>query len=159
MAGAVHFRRSFDVGSVRLTERFVKADPVSMDDQGQMAEFLAETFAQAPAPPERSTVVGVAGTVTTLYCIQHEIDPYDATRVEGGELALAELRQVRRRLCALDLDARRRLKGLQPKRADVIPAGAMILEKAIERLEASRCGVSDRGLRWGLLAERFGALT
>jgi exopolyphosphatase/guanosine-5'-triphosphate,3'-diphosphate pyrophosphatase len=49
------------------------------------------------------------------------------------------------------------LKGLQPKRADVIPAGALILLCALERLGASDCLVSDKGLRWGLLNHRFGA--
>ncbi len=50
-----------------------------------------------------------------------------------------------------------RCKGIQPKRADVIPAGALVLEHALAALGAPSCTVSDRGLRWGLLVDRFGA--
>jgi exopolyphosphatase / guanosine-5'-triphosphate,3'-diphosphate pyrophosphatase len=60
------------------------------------------------------------------------------------------------RLWALPLDERSRLPGLQPKRADVIPAGALILQAAMEQLRFPSCTVSDRGLRWGLLFHRFG---
>jgi exopolyphosphatase/guanosine-5'-triphosphate,3'-diphosphate pyrophosphatase len=101
--------------------------------------------------------VGVAGTVTTLYTVQHRIDPYDAARVQGGTLSLAELEALVDRLCQLPLAERRVLPGLQPKRADVLPAGALILVESLRALGLRRCRVSDRGLRWGLLAHRFGA--
>ena len=154
---AVRFRRSFDVGSVRLTERYIRHDPPTPEEQAQVCTFLERTFASAPPPPVGAEVVGVAGTVTTLFAVQHRLDPYDAARVEGGTLSLDELRGLRERLCALPLEERRALPGLQPKRADVICAGAMILETALAQLGAKGCTVSDRGLRWGLLASRFGA--
>jgi exopolyphosphatase/guanosine-5'-triphosphate,3'-diphosphate pyrophosphatase len=154
--GSIDFRRSFDVGSVRMTERFVKADGLDEATQEALRRVLADAFAPAPVAHVGATVVGVAGTVTTLYAVAHAIDPYDAARVEGGELKLEELRALRRRLWAMSLDERRGLPGLQPKRADVIPAGALILECALERLSVRSCLVSDRGLRWGLLAQRFG---
>lgn len=155
-AGAVQFRKSFDVGSVRLSERFVRAETVDAQTQEKMVALLRQTFEAMPKPSGPVCVVGVAGTVTTLYAIEHQIQPYDAQRVEGGVLALESLAALREKLCALPLSARQRLPGLQPKRADVIPAGALILETALRCLGASECSVSDRGLRWGLLAQRFG---
>jgi exopolyphosphatase/guanosine-5'-triphosphate,3'-diphosphate pyrophosphatase len=151
------FRHSFDVGAVRMTERFVTADPIPVSEQDAVIAHLRQAFAQAPEPPEGSVAVGVAGTVTTLFAVQHGIARYDGSLVEGQTLGLDEVRVLRQRLCATPVDERRMLPGLQPKRADVICAGAMILECAMERLGADRMVVSDRGVRWGLMVTRFGA--
>ena len=103
------------------------------------------------------SLVGIAGTVTTLFTVRHAIEPYDAARVHGGELSLAELDALVEQMCQTPLAARQKLPGLQPKRADVIPAGALVLRECLRALGQERCLVSDRGLRWGLLTHRFGA--
>src|SRR5262249_3397988 len=95
--------------------------------------------------------------VTTLFAIQNQVEPYDAARVHGGTLTLEQLTHLTERLMRTPLEDRKRLPGLQPKRADVICAGSLILQTALERLGATHCLVSDRGLRWGLLRERFGS--
>jgi exopolyphosphatase / guanosine-5'-triphosphate,3'-diphosphate pyrophosphatase len=156
-AGKIHYRRSFDVGSVRLTERMVTAHPIPGAERARLSEHLTQTFSALPEPPAGARLVGVAGTVTTLYAVEHRVDPYDAARVQGGKMSLDEVRALARRLCDLPLEERKALPGMQPKRADVICAGALILVAAMERLSARECVVSDRGLRWGLLAHRFGA--
>jgi exopolyphosphatase/guanosine-5'-triphosphate,3'-diphosphate pyrophosphatase len=156
-AGQVDFRKSFDVGSVRLTERYVSSDPISPADQEKVRGHLGAVFSALPKPRPETTVIGIAGTVTTLFAVQHSVEPYDAARVQGGTLQLTDLRSLRAHLCSLPLAERKRLPGLQPKRADVICAGALILETALERLGAAECRVSDRGLRWGLLMHRFGS--
>lgn len=144
------------MGAVRLTERFIHGDVVTAAEQRVVLDHLRQTFAQAPEPPEHSRVVGVAGTVTTLFAVQHQVASYDAALVEGQPLTRTEIRALRERLCATPLAERRTLPGLQPKRADVICAGAMILEAALERLKSEELVVSDRGVRWGLLVDRFG---
>jgi exopolyphosphatase / guanosine-5'-triphosphate,3'-diphosphate pyrophosphatase len=155
-AGEVSFRRSFDVGSVRLTERLITTDPPSAAELAKVNAHLDATFAQLPTAPIGAHLVGVAGTVTTVCAVARAIDPYDATKVHGARLAATEISATVARLCDLPLAERRTLPGLQPKRADVIPAGALILEAAARRLGANEVRVSDRGLRWGLLADRFG---
>lgn len=156
-AGRVEFRHSYDVGSVRLTERFVRADPLPPAERERIRSFLRETFSTLPPPPPAAELVGVAGTVTTLYAVHHRIHPYDSARVHGGTLTRAELEKVVEQLCTQPLAERQKLPGLQPKRADVIPAGALILLEALRALGLDQCRVSDRGLRWGLMAHRFGA--
>ncbi|HZI11780.1 MAG TPA: Ppx/GppA phosphatase family protein [Myxococcus sp.] len=156
-SGQVGFRHSFDVGSVRMSERFVRTDPLSAEDRSRVEAHLRDTFRTLPPPPPGAVLVGVAGTVTTAYAVQHAVEPYDAERVHGGTLTLAELEALVGRLCAMPLEQRRALPGMQPKRADVIPAGALILLEAVRALGLRECRVSDRGLRWGLLAHRFGA--
>jgi exopolyphosphatase / guanosine-5'-triphosphate,3'-diphosphate pyrophosphatase len=157
--GRVAFRHSFDVGSVRMTERYVHSDPPSAEDRTRVEFHLRETFSALPPCPPDALLVGIAGTVTTLFTVQHAIDPYDAARVQGGTLTRTELEALVDKLCRLPLAERQKLPGLQPKRADVIPSGALILLESMRALGLERCRVSDRGLRWGLLAHRFGAPT
>jgi exopolyphosphatase / guanosine-5'-triphosphate,3'-diphosphate pyrophosphatase len=156
LGGQVAFRHSFDVGAVRLTERLVHADPPSAAERAQVTQLLDQTFAALPRPPAGATLVGVAGTVTTLYAMAHAIEPYDAERVHGGRLSQAQLSELTDRLWRMPLAERRALPGVQPKRADVLPVGALILSRAVAALGLEQVRVSDRGLRWGLLAHRFG---
>ncbi|HET9156976.1 MAG TPA: Ppx/GppA family phosphatase, partial [Myxococcaceae bacterium] len=86
------------------------------------------------------------------------IEPYDASRVHGGWLGIEDVARVRSRLCALPAAERRVLPGMQPKRADVLPAGALLFETALMHLGAPGTRVSDRGLRWGVLLDRWETL-
>ncbi len=155
--GQMNFRHSFEVGSVRLTERFLHSDPPRRLEAEALFAHLDALFAQVPKPSAPPTFIGVAGTVTTLFTLVHGIAPYDAARVHRQQMRLGELAAIRQKLFALTVEERRALKGIEPKRADVIAAGAAILEAAMVRLGADRLTVSDRGLRWGLLQARFGA--
>jgi len=156
-AGKLLFKHSFDLGSVRLTERFARHDPPAPDERQAMADLLDMSFAKVPAPPPGFQLVGVAGTVTTLFAVSQGIEPYDPERVHLARLSLETVRAECERYFSLDLDARRKLRAMPAKRADVIPAGALILERAMIRLGAHEMVVSDRGIRWGLLFHRFGA--
>jgi exopolyphosphatase/guanosine-5'-triphosphate,3'-diphosphate pyrophosphatase len=146
--GNVQFRHSFNVGSVRMTERLGQ-------DEQKIRAALRETFGALPAPPQGFRLVGVAGTVTTVLAVSRVIEPYDASKVHGAVLSLSEVQAVTKKLWSLDVEARKHVPGVQPKRADVIPAGALVLEESMATLQATECTVSDRGLRWGLLADRF----
>ena len=152
------FRRSLDIGSVRLTERCVRGDPPSTAEQEDIRAVVRTALATLPAFPREVRVVGVAGTVTSLFAIAHAIEPYDAARVHGGWLPVEDVARVRVRLFALPVAERRVLPGMQPKRADVLPAGALLFETALTHLGVSGARVSDRGLRWGVLLDRWETL-
>ena len=152
----LEFRRSFDVGSVRMTERFLHSDPPSADEKAAVFACLRNLFAEAPRPETPPLFVGVAGTVTTLFTLIHGIEPYDAQRVHGARMELSELSGLVDRLFQLSVSDRKQLKGIEPKRADVIAAGGAVLQCAMEYLGVQHLTVSDRGLRWGLLEDRFG---
>jgi exopolyphosphatase/guanosine-5'-triphosphate,3'-diphosphate pyrophosphatase len=151
-------RTSLQVGAVRLTERHVRADPVSPAE----LEALRAAARAALAPlsrmhlPPGGRLVGVAGTVTTLCAVAQALPAYDATRVHGASLSLAETEALVGRLAALTVEARAALPGMEPKRADVILAGAMVVAEAMHATGFDRLTVSDRGVRWGLLYERLG---
>jgi exopolyphosphatase/guanosine-5'-triphosphate,3'-diphosphate pyrophosphatase len=156
-AGKVTFSHSFDLGAVRLTERMVRHDPPSKAELFEMGQMIDWTFVSAPKLPAGCRFVGVAGTVTTVFTVSRGIEPYDAKQVHLARMPFKEVRAVRERFFSLDIAGRRKLKGLEDKRADVIPAGALILERVMERLGAHELIVSDRGIRWGLLYHRFGS--
>jgi len=154
-AGAIAYAHSFDVGSVRLTERYVRSDPPAPEELRAIDAELARVFAAIPPSvrTERARApVGIAGTVTTLAAVSMRMDPYDGARVHGHTMTLEELRRVVGELAALPLEARRALPGLEPKRADVIVAGGLIAIAIAERLGAREVRVSDRGVRWGVAA-------
>jgi exopolyphosphatase/guanosine-5'-triphosphate,3'-diphosphate pyrophosphatase len=157
VGGAITFRHSFDVGSVRLTERHVTTDPPTRAELDAIIDALRTTLAPLPRPPAGARLIGIAGTVTTLFAVAKELDPYDAARVQGATLSRDEVRSAVARLAALPVHLRRSVPGLQPKRADVVVAGGLVLQVALEVLGVEQLTVSDRGLRWGLLADRFGS--
>jgi exopolyphosphatase/guanosine-5'-triphosphate,3'-diphosphate pyrophosphatase len=105
--------------------------------------------------PVPDAVIGMGGTVTNLAAVKHELAEYDPDVVQGTVLDRAEIdRQIalyRRR----SADGRRKIVGLQPKRAEIILAGACIVRTVLEKLGADSLTVSDRALRHGLLAERW----
>ncbi len=152
-------RASLQVGAVRLTERVVETDPV--DEPGLMRLRAAAREALSPlgglAPwPRPARLVAVAGTVTTLAAVRQALPRYDPERVHGSSLSLGDLEDLFERLGALTVAERARLPGMEPKRADVILAGCAILAEALPVLGFERLTVSDRGVRWGLLHDRFG---
>ena len=157
-SGEVTFRHSFDVGSVRLTERHVKTDPPSHAELESIDAMLTKTFSTIPAPPAGFKMVGVAGTVTTLCAVARRVEPYDPTLIHGAVVRLDEVNAALTRLASLPTSLRKTVPGLQPKRADVIVAGGLIFRAAMRSLGVEEVIVSDRGLRWGLLADRFGSV-
>ena len=132
--------------------------PPAPREQEAIRDLVRGALASLPPFPREVRVVGVAGTVTSLFAIAHAIEPYDAARVHGGWLSVEDVARVRARLCALPLAERRALPGMQPKRADVLPAGALLFETVLAHLGAAGARVSDRGIRWGVLLDRWEAL-
>lgn len=151
----VGFRRSFDVGAVRLTERHLHSDPPEAGELLALRTDLAEVLGEAPPPPAGAELVGIAGTVTTLCALQLGIDTYDGALVHGRRIAAGEVRELAERLGKMTIAERKKLPGLPEKRADVIVAGAEILAGLMERLGFASVIVSDRGVRWGMIYRRF----
>jgi exopolyphosphatase/guanosine-5'-triphosphate,3'-diphosphate pyrophosphatase len=145
---------SLPIGSVRLTERIVAHDPPTADEAARLVATVDEALATAPAP--RGALVGIAGTVTTLAAMAQRLESYDGARVHGSTLSRATVDALVAELGATPLADKRRTPGLDPKRADVIWAGAIILQRVMARAGVDACIVSDRGIRWGLIDELDG---
>ena len=155
-------RVSLDIGSVRLFERHVRSDPPSSQELGAVEADIARALAGAgplarAGAHEPLTLVGVAGTVTTLKALELGIDSYDPARVHGAVLTLSAVEGLCAKLASLTLAERQQLPGLQPKRADVIVVGALIVRDLLRRAGATQAIVSDRGVRFGLLEAMLSA--
>jgi len=149
-------RFSLDVGAVGLTERFGLADVVSDETLAGVFDELATALARLDGRPMPAGLVAMGGAATNLAAVQHELATYDPDVVQGTLLGLAEIDRQIELYRTQTADERRRIVGLQPKRAEVILAGACIVHTVIAKLGRQSATVSDRGLRHGLLLERFG---
>jgi exopolyphosphatase/guanosine-5'-triphosphate,3'-diphosphate pyrophosphatase len=101
------------------------------------------------------TLVGIAGTFTTLAAIEKGLSRYSHSQVHGCRLSHAEVRRQIALFEAKTVVERKAIPGLESKRADVILAGAVLIERIMAFFGAERVIVSDQGIRYGLLHERM----
>jgi len=148
-------RFSVDVGAVRYTERFGLDQQVSTDVLREALAAISEDLSRLDGHPPPDVLVGMGGAVTNMTAVMLELASYDPGRVQGATLDRAEVDRQIELYRARDADARREIVGLQPKRAEVILAGASIVRTVMEKLGMARLTVSDRGVRHGLLVDRF----
>ncbi len=154
---ALRGRMSLQVGAVRLTERHVHVHPIPPGDLSALraaAQRALEPLASL-RPAAGARLVGVAGTVTTLCAVAQGLPRHDAQRVHGAVLGLAQIEGLIDRMAALSVEQRAALPGMEPKRADVIVAGAVVVAEVMRSTGIDPLTVSDRGVRWGLLYDRF----
>jgi exopolyphosphatase/guanosine-5'-triphosphate,3'-diphosphate pyrophosphatase len=148
-------RFSVDVGAVRYTERFGLDRATGSDVLQHALATVAQDLARLDGRPAPQALVGMGGAVTNMTAVMLALATYDPDAVHGSVLDLAEVERQIALYASLDADARRGIVGLQPKRAEVMLAGACVVRTVMQKLHQSSLTVSDRGLRHGLLVERF----
>jgi exopolyphosphatase/guanosine-5'-triphosphate,3'-diphosphate pyrophosphatase len=151
-------RFSLDVGAVRFTERFGLDGRVSSEVLAEAMTAIRADLARLEGRDPVERVVGMGGAVTNIAAVSHGMTTYDADVIQGSVLERSELARQLELYRTLPAEERRAIPGLQPKRADVILAGACIVASVMDALGAERLTVSDRGLRHGVLATRFGLI-
>jgi exopolyphosphatase/guanosine-5'-triphosphate,3'-diphosphate pyrophosphatase len=149
-------RFSVDVGAVRYTERFGLDHDVAPDVLREALAAISEDLFLLDDHPAPDVLVGMGGAVTNMTAVMLGLATYDAGRVQGATLDRAEVDRQIELYRSRDADARRAIVGLQPKRAEVILAGACVVRTVMEKLGMTSLIVSDRGVRHGLLVDRFG---
>ena len=153
---AVEAAASVDVGTVRISERVGPADPPGPGDLEAMRRFADAALAEASEviPVSRAaTVVGVAGTTTTVQAIALGLDRYDPEAIHGTALTRDAVAEVLERLAGMTIAERRALPVMAPGREDVIVAGTVILGGILDRWGAGSCLVSERDILEGLAIE------
>jgi exopolyphosphatase/guanosine-5'-triphosphate,3'-diphosphate pyrophosphatase len=151
----VEERFSLNVGAVRYTERFGLDGIVDRATLTATRDALATDLARLDGRLPVGRVVGMGGAVTNLAGVMHGLATYDPEVVQGTVLGRAEIDRQIELYRTRDAAGRREIVGLQPARGEVILAGACIVRTVLELLGCDALTVSDRGLRHGLLAERF----
>lgn len=152
----VEERFSVDVGAVRYTETYDLAETVPQKRLGRALDAMAVALERLDGRPTPDTLVAMGGSVTNLTAVAHGLDTYDPEVVQGAVLDLAEVDRQITLYASRTADERRAIVGLQPDRAEVILAGACIVKTVMTKLGKESFTVSDRGLRHGMLIERFG---
>jgi exopolyphosphatase / guanosine-5'-triphosphate,3'-diphosphate pyrophosphatase len=151
-AGAQPAMVSLQLGSVRLTERFISHDPPSAGEQAQIYDAVRGQLAALGWDNFRpARLVGVAGTVTTVAAVATGLGTQDHSSVHGRQLTKDQVADTVRHFFSLTVAQRRQLPGMVAGRADVICAGAAILACVTQFFGAQSVIVSDQGVRWGLV--------
>ena len=151
---------SLQIGSVRLTERILHHDPPTTREAADLRLAIDAELTGLGWKFDADLLVGIAGTVTTVCAIALEMETYDPDRAHGYELSRDDVERVLALLGSMPLAARRKLKGLDPARADVIFAGTAILERVMSEADVNSVTGQRPGRAMGpgmARAGRFGA--
>jgi exopolyphosphatase/guanosine-5'-triphosphate,3'-diphosphate pyrophosphatase len=147
---------SMDIGSVRLHERHLRSDPPTMDEVAACVRDIEEHLDASPVPVSTArTVVGVAGTITTIAAGVLDLPAYDREAIDQAVLAVDDVHALVDRLVAMTVNERLALPWMHPGRADVIAAGGLILSRVLRRAHVGEVVISESdildGIAWSLL--------
>jgi exopolyphosphatase/guanosine-5'-triphosphate,3'-diphosphate pyrophosphatase len=152
---------SVDIGCVRMTERHLRTDPPA---PGEIARATADIDAAIDyaagqvAAREARTLIGLAGSVTTVAGIAMDLPAYDAARLHHARIPAAQVHAVTERLLSLTRAARAGIGVMHPGRVDVIGAGSLILDRIMTRLGMGEVLVSEHdildGIAWSIASSR-----
>jgi exopolyphosphatase / guanosine-5'-triphosphate,3'-diphosphate pyrophosphatase len=154
---AIDLGRSFKLGVIRLTERFIKTDPLEARDERRLVRYIDADIGQylhqiAQAGFER--VIGTSGTILSLGTVASAAEGHAASgSLRNRRIPAKSIRHVRKQFVALDLEKRLRVPGLEPRRADLAVAGAILLDELLRRLGAEEITLCDLSLREGLVLD------
>jgi exopolyphosphatase/guanosine-5'-triphosphate,3'-diphosphate pyrophosphatase len=151
--GDEHFV-SLDIGGIRLLEMFLKSDPPTEMQINSLRSFARNAVSSLPKMKLKK-IIAVGGAPTTLVCLKEE-SPYSEPLVEGAKLGVSEIDFLVDKMTSLTVSERKNLKGMDPKRADVLPVGAMILSETLKYFETDELTVTAKGVRFGLALDLAG---
>jgi exopolyphosphatase/guanosine-5'-triphosphate,3'-diphosphate pyrophosphatase len=156
----VGFYASLQAGTVRHTERYLKADPAEaaqLEDLAADVRGLIGEALEGAALAQANEGIAVAGTPTSLAAIDQDLEPYDPERVHGYRLSRDSIQHMLSELAAKPLAERLQVRGLQPGRAATIVAGVVILVQAMRAFGLDEIEVSEHDILWGAALETASA--
>lgn len=159
---AISHRMSLQIGAVRLHERFLLSLPPSSESIIAAREEIRRQLALLPQAQALSAggfalgdIIGVGGTFTTLAAIDLQLSEYDSARVHNHTMTLDTVSHITNYLLTTPLSVLLENPAIHPQRADILPAGALILEETLFFFRATSCKTSTKGLRYGVLYDAF----
>jgi exopolyphosphatase/guanosine-5'-triphosphate,3'-diphosphate pyrophosphatase len=148
--------KSFKVGVIRLTERFVRSDPLSGRDERRLVKHLHREFGSyldQIVARGYDRVIGTSGTVLSLGALASSATGGRAEDLRNLRVPAKGLRKLRKQLVAADLEERLRMPGMDPRRADLSVAGSILLDTILRRIGAEELTLCDLALREGLVLD------
>ena len=146
---------SVDTGSVRITEHYLRSDPPAPEELSEAVSVvrahLADVEREVPAVREAGTLIGLAGTVTTVAAVELGLAQYDRTKIHHYRLNRADAEEVFRTLATEPFEQRRHNPGLDPGRVDIIVGGTLVLVTTMRTLDFNDMLVSEADILDGLV--------
>jgi len=150
----VSLNRSIAIGSVNLSEKFIKDERPGSDQLDEMRAYIRgkiKPVLDLIGENEKLSLIGVAGTITTIAAIDLGLKEYDSSKIHHHKLAAKKVLGIYDMLCSLSLPERRRVRGLQPQRADIIIGGTAVLIEIFDMLDIDYIIVSERDILDGII--------
>jgi exopolyphosphatase/guanosine-5'-triphosphate,3'-diphosphate pyrophosphatase len=152
--GRITSMASLPLGAVRTTHRFLRHDPPTRQELRAFREIIRERLRPVlPAAERGEVLVGLGGTMRTLASVHLRATPGERKHRNGLVLHQSDVTAIRERLEALSARRRRKIRGLKAERADIILAGAMVVEEVMVFGGYLRLMICTRGVRDGLLSQ------
>lgn len=154
----IDIMESLDIGAVRMTGKCVSSDPINKDDLKILIKNIDDVlnkFFKENIITGFDNVIGIGGTITTLGAIKLEMDEYNQELIQGYKMTASDINLIIDRFIRLDNKNRIKMKGLHPKRADIILAGSMILKRIMRILDIKEILLSDYDNLEGIIFEEL----
>jgi exopolyphosphatase/guanosine-5'-triphosphate,3'-diphosphate pyrophosphatase len=148
--------KSFKTGVIRLTERFVKSDPLGGRDERRLVKHLSHEMGEhlkEIASRGFDRVIGTSGTILSLGSLALSEDGAEVGELRNRRVSVKALRRLRKRIVDADLEERLHMPGLDPRRADLSVAGVVLLDTILKKLGADELTLCDLALREGLVLD------
>ncbi|WP_129595710.1 Ppx/GppA phosphatase family protein [Anaerophilus nitritogenes] len=133
----IHHVISINIGAVRMTEKFVTTDPVSKAEMDRMSEEIDHKIKIAMDDMKDFSIdciVGIGGTITTLAAVWKKLKIYDRNQVHNTKLQHNQIKEMIDIFLSKNIEERIKMEGVHPKRADIITAGTLILERILSKI-------------------------
>ncbi|GFP42619.1 exopolyphosphatase / guanosine-5'-triphosphate,3'-diphosphate pyrophosphatase [Candidatus Hakubella thermalkaliphila] len=154
--GGIRLSASKDVGCVRMSERFLKSDPPTGEEIARMMEHITGTLKDVVQRAKAigfNLMMGTAGTITNLSAINMGLPKYDPDKIHLSRLSREEIRKIFYRLVSLPIAQRKKVVGLEKKRADVMVGGTEVVLAIMEMLGMDELVVSEKDILDGIALE------
>jgi exopolyphosphatase/guanosine-5'-triphosphate,3'-diphosphate pyrophosphatase len=154
--GEVQYSTSLPLGAVRLTESFLRQDPPADAELAELSEYIGQQLEKPLARLGRkphARAVGTSATAAAVVCAVNRIKGSDREEADGRRARAGQIRALYEKLCTLDVDGRRRVPGIGPRRAEIIVAGAAVLYQFVRLFTNATLYYSQAGLRDGVIAD------
>ena len=153
----IKFAKSENVGALRMTEKFLAKDPIDTNEFSNMSKFIYREIKDTIdyiKSKQIKKIVGIGGTITSLSAMNQELEVYSMEKIHNSEVSIKNIKDILQNLKQMTLNDKKTLKGLQPKRADIITAGVEILNIIMENLEIEKIIVSEYDNLEGLMCHK-----
>ncbi len=152
--GRIIFSESIDIGCVNLTEKFINYSKPAPEDLELLNNYIRDKIRKTIDEIPKNNfnlIIGLAGTISTLAAVDLKLARYDRDKIHNHILKFDNIKLIYNQFCQVDMDSRKKITGLEEKRADIIISGAAILLEIMKMLGSDKILVSENDILDGII--------